>query len=998
MKIGIIHLTDLHIKETNNWIQDKIAGIVSALHLDFSKIDKIFIIISGDIANKGKGYNEAETILTKFKNSLERFIEDTSFEYILVPGNHDCNFHEPNQVRDIIIDNVHSAKYNEDNSIIDTCIKVQDDFWTFYKKIKGEIPSNKLVYQIKREIDGSYIQFTCYNTAWMSSIKENVGKMYFPLTKIPDDFSCEGNILNLSIFHHPLNWFTPNTEPNNRKAFTQHLEKNSQILIYGHEHEEEHIKNQDLKTKKETIYISGKALQSEDEKSSGFKSIVIDILEKSGIIKEYNWDKDKYICNFENNFSINGAKNIDKTFKPKQGFIDKLDSLDLPLKFENRKNIHLSDIFVFPDLERISTKEKRIDDVYNSKRLLEESRPIISLEGDAQSGKTSLLNMLYLNFLDKYKYPILLDAKNLMKYEENKTIKKLFEEQYEVADFEAYLQYDKEKKILIIDNLQNFTYNAATLINIIKNLQLHFSQIIIGTTSIFTFSSALNAEFKEINYYYIQPLGYKKRNELIEKYHLLNESPQTYTDQIILEKTKIHFDQIQTVLGNKLIPSYPVYVLSILQTLIYATPHNLEQTSLGYCYQSLIYVALTDKAKIKNEDIDSYFNFLSELAFNLYQTNMDSFSGNYLDEFYRLYNQKYVAKNLTKIKDNLIISNILTEDDDGDYKFRYNYIFYFLISRKLVELIHQEEGKRIITDLCNNLSDEKAANILVLTTHHSKDDFLIDEATLSLMAPYDNYTPITLHKDDDYYNQIEGIVRDISSNIIQANRDPKKEREKNLEESDRINEKKNANQDNEIEKEEANELVQEMSHALKAIEIVGQIVKNRKGSIDKEKLKEIITELYYTAFRTITFFGEISKFTQNELIESLKNRIEEGDSNQEIVKKINKFFQYMTFQQCIGIFSKMIYCVGNKDLKDIFDEVAKEINTPAAKLVTFSIKSAYSKLSIKELRELSKEFEDNHVAFSILRARARAYVYNNHIDYKEKQQIANSLKMKMLSK
>jgi len=1002
MKIGLIHLTDLHIQESNNWIDNKLANLISALQYDFKDLKKIFFVISGDTANKGKGYLEAENILTKIKKSLERFIINTPFEYIIVPGNHDCNFNEADQVREIIIQNIHTATFGEDNSIIDTCLKVQTDFWTFYEKLTDNIPNNKLIYQVKSEIEGKNICFNCYNTAWMSSIKETVGSMYFPLNKIPENISQEKNSLTISLFHHPLSWFTPNTEPNNKKEFTQHLEKSSQILIYGHEHEDEHSKKQDINTKNETIYISGKALQNEDGKNSGFKSIIIDIVDKNGTIKEYKWNKDKYVCNSENDFTIDGTKYIEKSFKPKQEFIDKIDALTLPLKFENRKNIKQSDIFVFPDLEKVSTKEKRIDEVYNSKRLLEEGGEITSLEGEAQSGKTSLLNMLYLEFLEKDKYPLILEAKLLLKYDDKKTIKKLFDEQYEDSDFDSYLQYDKEKKVLFIDNLQDFTHNAPTLISIIKDLQTQFGRIFIGTTTSFNFASALNAGFEKVNYYYIQPLGYKKRNELIEKYHLLNESPQTLTDKVILEKTKFHFDQIQTVIGNKLIPSYPVYILSILQTLIYATPHNLEQTSLGYCYQSLIYVALADKAKIKNEDIDSYFNFLSELAFNLYQTKTTTFTEKYLNDFYGLYSSKYVAKNLTKIKDNLLLSNIIMEDEDGDYKFRYNYIFYFLIARKIVEIIHEDEGKKIIKELCNNLSDEQSANILVLTTHHTKDNYLIDEATFSLMVPYDNYFPVTLERDDEYYKQIEGIIKDISSNIIKANNDPKKEREKRLEETDKINgklEKKSEKVQNDIKKEneEANELVQEMSHALKAIEIVGQIIKNRKGSIDKEKLKDIITELYNTAFRTITFFGEISKNTQDELIESLKNKINEDDSKDEITNKIGKFFQYMTFQQCIGLFSKLIYCVGNKDLRDIFDEVAIEINTPAAKLVTFSIKTAYGTMSQKELKQLAKEFENNHVAYSILRARVRAYIYNNHIDYQDKQKIASIMKMRMLN-
>ena len=82
-----------------------------------------------------------------------------------------------------------------------------------------------------------------------------------------------------------------------------------------------------------------------------------------------------------------------------------------------------------------------------------------------------------------------------------------------------------------------------------------------------------------------------------------------------------------------------------------------------------------------------------------------------------------------KIIEILLNSNIIIEDEDGDYKFRYNYIFYFLVSRKLVDIIHTDKGKEIVRNLCNNLSNEKSANVLIFATHYTKDNFLIDEAT-----------------------------------------------------------------------------------------------------------------------------------------------------------------------------------------------------------------------------------------------------------------------------
>lgn len=997
MHIGVIHLTDLHI---NSSFEIQMGDIVKAVMPEFTNTKSIYIVISGDIVDKGNGFEYAKVSLSQLKKSLERFFEGQVVRYIIVPGNHDCVFPKEGQMRNLLLENLRPSSIScNDNSIINTCIEVQEDYWRFYQEINDDLPMSKLVYQIDEIVEGHRISFNCYNTAWMSKIDEEVGKMIFPCKMIPEEIVSKENEFAVSVFHHPISWFNPSTEPNNKKEFGHLLAKTSDILLYGHEHEGESLKSLDIESNEDCLFISGEQL------SKGFNALVVNVTNKNVRVIRYQKRRAGFIKISDKGVAIEKSSAYNRDFihlKDHRGILEKL---NLPLKFEARSNVQLSEIFVFPDLDKISRRNKHIDEVYDSLRVLSESANIISLEGDVQSGKSSLLNMLYLHLIDKNFYPLMISGKTLMKNNFQRAIKSCFEEQYEDRDdvYEEYRQYDLSKKIVFIDNLHEYTNNTKLLIAKIKELKSIFGKIIFSTNAMYTQASALSAEFEDLEFFIIEPLGYKKRSELIERYHLLNESESTITEQIILQKTKNHFDQIQLVLGNRLIPSYPVYILSILQTLLYANSPNIEQTSLGYCYQSLIYIALVGKAKIKNEDVDSYFNFLAELAYSLYETDLNTFSEKYLDDFYALYSQKYVTTNLSSIKDNLIEANIIVENEEGDFQFKFNYIFYFLISRKIVDLINTKQGNEIITKLCNNLSNEKDANVLIFTTHHSKDDYLIDEATLSLMSPYESYAPITLKVDDAYYTFIESIATEISSNIIKDNKDPKEVRDKRLEERDKM-QSRISNQVAEVEKnlddisdEEYNKLVEEMMHALKSVEIVGQIIKNRKGSIDKQKLKDIIKELYFTAFRTITFFGEICQATQDELIESFKAKIDENDTSADIDAKIKKFFRYMTFQQCLGVFSKVVYSVGNKDLKDIFLEVSEEIDTPAAHLVTFSIKSSYERIKLADLKRIAKELENNPVALSILRARMRAYVYNNHLEYREKQQIASALDMRMIS-
>lgn len=63
----------------------------------------------------------------------------------------------------------------------------------------------------------------------------------------------------------------------------------------------------------------------------------------------------------------------------------------------------MQDIFVYPDLEPLDGFENRYEQYIDGEQILSnmETSKVLILEGDNQSGKTSLLNMLYLGFIGK---------------------------------------------------------------------------------------------------------------------------------------------------------------------------------------------------------------------------------------------------------------------------------------------------------------------------------------------------------------------------------------------------------------------------------------------------------------------------------------------------------------------------------------------------------------------------------------------------------------------
>ena len=143
----------------------------------------------------------------------------------------------------------------------------------------------------------------------------------------------------------------------------------------------------------------------------------------------------------------------------------------------------------------------------------------------------------------------------------------------------------------------------------------------------------------------------------------------------------------------------------------------------------------------------------------------------------------------------------------------------------------------------------------------------------------------------------------------------------------------------------------------------------------------------------IGYFGTIVEADKVHLIDDIIKNKKDGVSNDEIKKKLDAFFEITSLNFCLFVFSKMINSVGTKELRAIFTQVAEEIGSPAAKLVSFSIISCFSKIAIPELKDLVEELNDNPVAMSIIRARVRSYLYNNHVTFSDRQKIIQAVSL-----
>jgi DNA repair exonuclease SbcCD nuclease subunit len=189
MKVAILHLSDIHIQDSEDWILEKHQKIAQSVLGTWENLDTIFIIISGDIANKGlkQQYILAQNFFTKIKQYIQ---EQSGAEvyFIATPGNHDCDFSGKqfdSKARKSFIDTIirNPLEIEKGDSIYNGCLSVQQNFFSFIKELetKVEYPEKpEVFYQIKLIRNNQKFYFNIFNTAWLSQLHENQGGLVFP--------------------------------------------------------------------------------------------------------------------------------------------------------------------------------------------------------------------------------------------------------------------------------------------------------------------------------------------------------------------------------------------------------------------------------------------------------------------------------------------------------------------------------------------------------------------------------------------------------------------------------------------------------------------------------------------------------------------------------------------------------------------------------------------------------------------------------------------------
>lgn len=700
-----------------------------------------------------------------------------------------------------------------------------------------------------------------------------------------------------------------------------------------------------------------------------------------------------------------------KQLKITEQFSSFLQNTDMLTKAHSQKEkVLLDDIFVYPELDKYDYL-REYEKKESSKKLIEYfcDNSKILIAGENQSGKTTLCKKIFIELREKNFVPVYVsDKNNQYKGKIKNKISKAYKEQYETV---AIVEIDKQRIVPIIDDF-HFAKNKEKHIH---DLSSYRHQIVV-VDDIFSLNFKDENLIRSFTHFKIKEFIPSLRNQLIKKWTHLTDKKNDISHnenekyESIDKTTELVNTALGKVIGSGIMPAYPFFILSVISTYeTFEKPLDQEITSQGYCYQALIYLYLR-KQGVKNDEIDTYINFLTEFAFFFYTAKKNELS---IDEF-NSFMESYLDKYNFPIKQETLLSKfqqtqIIALDNCNNYSFCYQYLYYFFVAKYLAE--HIEDNKKVIDSIISNLHKDENAYIAIFISHHSKNVYILDEIILNAYSLFDKYKTATLSKEELSFfdEQVDIIVKEV---LPPTNVTPEKERAKRLETQD-VAEQINIDEKKKIVREEENDddLAMELRRSIKTVEVMGRIIKNRAGSLKKLRLEFIFEEAMRVHLRILTSFLELIKNekAQQEIVNFISNRLnkivedkaeerkkegrkERKPSKEELEKTSKIIFWNMNFFVVYGLIDKIIHSLGSNKLTAIIKKVCDNENTPASFLVKHGILMWYNKnLQIDSIATKIDEYGFSEIAKKIMRFEIVNHSSMHLIGFKEKQKIEHKL-------
>lgn len=693
-------------------------------------------------------------------------------------------------------------------------------------------------------------------------------------------------------------------------------------------------------------------------------------------------------------------------------YLRKLQNVGVKFNHPHKDKLVLDDVFVYQDLELVKdeSENKNIFLEINAQEL--ENISYINhtiIYGSPISGKSTLSNKLQMEYIKERYIPILLKGQDIKSNSFSDTkikkfILKSFKQQYKnvkskISDIDE--QLNKDKIILIIDDFQSVKFNTEYKSQYINNLiSLEYKNILIFADETLRLEATTESDLAKsllgFKHYKILEMGHKVREKIIKKWISLGVESEIDKKNLIF-KTREKAKAINTTVGYNLVPTYPFYILTLLQAMESNESILNESSSYGHYYRFLIMQYLNSDSIMENKDITTINSYLSTFAFECLSNLKYRYSEAEFLEFHNNYciKKKFIPS--FNIIDKLIQSSIISKED-GIYKFSQDYLYYYFVAQYFSDHINNKVVRDIIDKLCERLYNIEFSNIIMFLMHHSPQDFILKKLVLEAQKIFQEEDEFSFSRDElVLFNQ--SLNKERLSNEKLERRTLEETREKELEEEETKNGHNLAtivDDINNYEEIDYNEdikeldMFQEFNLASKMIEILGEIVKNYSG-LDGNIKTDLINEIYKLGLRSN---NSIITFIQDNhilILEIIEKIIEKKNyATEEEKKKVaGDIIFKVALSHSIGTLKKISKAIASEELSIVNNEIfQKDSDNMAIRLIKQAIELDFKNgLNIKEVKSIHHQLEDenNTLSDSVLKRLVleHLYMFDKHKAFKQ---------------
>lgn len=994
MRLIVLQLGDIHIKHGNPILsraQHIRCGVRAAV--GDSDGDAYIIAYTGDLAFSGsqEEYALAAAFCDDVRSAFS--IDGCAPTEVFIPGNHDLDFGSDNDARPILLETVPGQldSLKLEGTLVGQIISAQRHFFSFVEqRNKTVIPQDERLFsQHDLYLDDKSICIKCINTAWMSTLNEIPGKLRFPVSLVKEA-PVLGDV-SIALLHHPYGWL----EPNNARQLRARLEQLSDIIITGHEHESVAYRKH-LSEGQQLHYVEGAVLHDPSLGRNGFNIIEVDLEDKSYGVTECVWDGKTYLPSPSAIFPfVRNANRLKTEFSNTEEFSRILRDPGTPFRHPVQRDLKLRDFFIYPDLTRRTSELKA-----TSEPGMVPSREVanfflkhneVVVVGEEGAGKTSLAKTTYEDLQNVTGLiPILIRGPEFDGFaakDTGRVVKEAFVSQYGEENYARFLGLDPSLRALIIDDWQQVKYNPKGQSALIKQLQKQFKKIICFSTDLIQVeqitesAGRTHSPFASFEFCAIREFGVRLRGELIERWHRLGRE-YTLNEVDFLHAVRASEQKINTVLGKNFVPSYPIYLLTMLQTEDPMAASSSSLGSYGHLYEVLITRRLAEVSK-KATDLGTKFTYLSRIAYHLFTKGQQSLGKADLGFLHEQYCQEYRI-NLPREAtwDQLRQAQIITKDGEA-YRFRYRACYCYFVAKYFQEnLANNETTLRLqLNDIANRVYFEDFANIIIFFVFLTKDTEIIGKILSNARRIYAVYMPADLGHDADFVDQLlKGVLPPIVLPATttaenrecyrqQLDEDEKQGGTLSLPTSDKI-----------IYQDDLDDVIK-VAIAVKNLRIMGQILRNFPGVLKGGPKRELAEECYMLGLRILKRVLTLGQDNLPQLRAFFAEIIRERratDTDAEVVKAADQALIWLTRAAAFGVIKKISSAVGLEELELTYREVLEQhgAKNVSVELIDVVIKMDHFKeCPDYDLAELKRKIPNDSFAFTILRDFVADYLY-----------------------